>query len=191
MPATAPAIRTDRQPLAGRNAALHALLAACAAATLLVASNPAHAADLTLQNPCTTEGRQQTRTLLEERRVPEAEDLLEAYTKIFCGRSSLKAATQRVGFPFTVVVPAVNEDNSNPDSEASPHYERLLGRAEFVEQYAFLSSQPSITAVSNLSYSAKADVLTLTQSAVEGGGNEVKFRRYRNQWIWFADKTSE
>ena len=171
--------------------AWYAVLAACSAITMLVAANPARATELNRQNPCTAEGWHHTRTLLEERRVPEAEDLLEAYTKLFCGRGSLAAATRRVGFPFTVIVPAVNEDHSNPDSEASPYYERLLGRAEFVEQYAFLSLQPSITAVSNVSYAPKADVLTLTQSAVEGGGNEVKFRRYRNQWIWFADKTSE
>lgn len=169
---------------AARRITLVATAAACFAA-LAFTTPSAHAGSFADHDPCDAMGKQITRMLLTERAVPAPDALLDTYTQLFCGRTPLPKAAERVGFPFSVKVPA--EAN---DDEATGHYERLLERSEFIEQYAFLNLAPSFTAVSDVQYSPKTDVLTLRQTASEGGGNEVQFRRYRNQWIWFADRVT-
>jgi hypothetical protein len=174
-----------------RGAKLAVALAALAALVATAARADTVGISEAPRNPCNTQGWHETRAMLDEKGVPASEDLLTAYTTLFCKAAPMSRAAQRVGFPFTQTSPG--EMRATEDAQL---FTTLMQRSEFVEHYSFLSvnqlddgtNYKPISTVEQARYSPKHDIVTLTQTANDCGASQLQFRRYQGKWIWFGEK---
>jgi hypothetical protein len=148
------------------------------------------------RNPCTAQGWHETRALLDDAGVPATEDLLTAYTTLFCKAAPMSRAATRVGFPFAQTSPGETGHLNNTPA-AQPHlFTMLMDRNEFIEHYRFLSVNDAhemdnykpIATIEAARYSNKHDIATLTQAANDCGQATLQFRRYQGKWIWFSER---
>jgi hypothetical protein len=160
------------------------ILAAFGLAGALAAANPAAAQDALTFSACDATGASTLEARLEYANVPEAQDLVHAWQTLFCGRTPLKRAVQRVGFPFTESFAGFHYASDREDRNR-------LDRTAFLQNYAYLDASAHDSAmvelVTGIDYTTGATIVAIGFEGDAGRGLR-EFRQYRGKWIWIGEK---
>jgi hypothetical protein len=160
------------------------ILAAFGLAGALAAATPAAAQDALAFSACDEAGASALEARLDYAMVPAAQDLAHAWQTLFCGRTPLKRAVQRVGFPFTETFAGFHYASHRDDRTT-------LDRAAFLQNYAYLdaaSHDPEmIELVSGIDFQAGSGVVAIGFEGDAGTGLR-EFRQYQGKWIWIGER---
>ena len=150
------------------------------AAAALAAAPAAFAQSATGFDPCEPDGRARMEALVEYHLAPNPADFASAWHTLFCGESSIRHASQRVGFPFV-------ERFTLHDGRRVREERNELDRAGFIANYGYLDRDHRMADLAEYatgaSWSAASGVLRMRFEGDAGTGSRA-FRLYRGKWIW-------
>lgn len=155
-----------------------------AIAVSLAAAAPAAAQDALAFNPCDENGASALEARLDYAMILNAPDLAEAWQTLFCGRTPLKRAVQRVGFSFTESFSGFQFVSLNDDRN-------VMDRAAFLENYGYLDAAARdpgmVELLTSIEYSPGRGVVVIGFEGEAGTGTR-EFRQYRGKWIWIGER---
>lgn len=134
-------------------------------------------------DPCEPEGRARLEALVEYHLAPNPGDFASAWQTLFCGESSIRHASQRVGFPFL-------ERFTLHDGSRVREERNSLDRTGFIANYGYLDRDHRVADYAEFatgaSWSAGSGVLRMRFEGDAGTGSRA-FRLYRGKWIWIDE----
>ena len=150
------------------------------AAAALAAAPAAFAQSESAFDPCGPEGRARLEALVEYHLAPNPADFVAAWQTLFCGESSIRHASQRVGFPFLERFTLHDGSRVREESNA-------LDRNGFIANYRYLDRDHRMADhaefATSESWSPSHGELRMRFEGDAGTGSRA-FRLYRGKWIW-------